>query len=427
MKQLGHYLFKYIIHKMINFFYFKELHPLERNIRLMYLYNLFVKMMISLPIEAIFFAQITGNYTQAMSVYAIVYSIGVLTSLPLGVLADKVGRKKVSVLAAGARFSSVVVYAFSDSYGMLLIGSIFAGLYRGVGSGNNAALLYESLDKLNQKEKYHDVMSVMSAFGMFGLGAGSLLCGVFAWFSLQAAMYATIIPMSILLIVSLFLTEPTVNRPPLENPYKHLWSALKYLKREKRLSCFILADSAHFALNESAFSFNGNFYKTIIPEWSLGAFRFVGNMCNGFTNCFSAKVAQKIGLKKTILTGAMTDDIVNILASIFANPISLIFKTAGSSANGIYSPASCVYLQQLVSEKERGTLLSISALVICLFYSIGTMFVGWIADLTNPAIALLSGYSLALVADFLYFWAFRQKPILDVLPQTVVGSEQVSV
>ena len=71
--------------------------------------------------------------------------------------------------------------------------------------------------------------------------------------------------------------------------------------------------------------------------------------------------------------------------------------------------------------------MSISALVICLFYSIGTMFVGWIADLTNPAIALLSGYSLALVADFLYFWAFRQKPILDVLPQTVVGSEQVSV
>ena len=389
-----------------SFFKFASLSPYERNVRLICLYYLFTKMFFSLPIEAVFFAQITGNFTKAMSIYALAYATGTICSLPLGVLADSWGRKKVCITGAACRVMAAIIYAFAPSYELLIIGSLFFGVYRGIGNANNDAIVYESMEKLGRKAEYHTILSRVKIYPSVGLGVGSLLSGIFIYFSMKTAMIATIFPMGIAFLISLFLTE-TNQRHSFTNPFKHFFSALCYLYREKRLSLYMLADSAHFAVNEATFTFGSNFYKEIIPVWSLGIFRFAGHTTDAVCSWLSGKVGKRIGLKKTIFFGACADNIFCITSALFTNFFAPFFKTLGSGANGIYTPASCTYMQNIVSEKERGTLLSVFSMCICVFYTLGTMFVGYVADLTNPATALIIGYSTSLLCDMLYIPAFR--------------------
>ena len=114
-----------------SFFKFASLSPYERNVRLICLYYLFTKMFFSLPIEAVFFAQITGNFTKAC------------------------------ITGAACRVMAAIIYAFAPSYELLIIGSLFFGVYRGIGNANNDAIVYESMEKLGRKAEYHTILSVI--------------------------------------------------------------------------------------------------------------------------------------------------------------------------------------------------------------------------------------------------------------------------
>ncbi len=398
------------LHQILNFLRMKDLAPMERNIRLMYLYMLFSKMQFSAPIEAIYFAAVAGDFTRGMSVYAIAYMIGTLLNLPMGVLSDAIGRQKMIVLCAFARLCATVLYAIAPSYSMLVSGAVVYGVYRALSSTNNDALVYESVIWSDIKDKTNEVMARYRAMSPLGLSVGSLMSGVFVLISLKAAMIATIFPMTIAFSISLFLTNPTMQKKlsTFENPFKHIKNAFVFLKKNKKLGLFMIADASYFGLNEATFSFNGNFFKTIIPEWSLGILRFCGHLANTVTNWFAAKVSAKIGIEKSILWFAALDNVLNVLSALCSNWISPVLKTVASGSYGIYSPASCVYLQKNVSNQERVTLLSIASLLNCGVYSAGSLLVGKIADLTTPATTIFVGYGLALCSNLLYVWAFQK-------------------
>lgn len=398
-----------------NFFttHFKTKNGLERNIPLMYVYNLFWKMQFSGPIEAIFFASITGSYTKAMSLYAITYMMGTILGLPLGVLSDRFGRKKIGILCALARLIAAVLYATAGSYSVLIIGSLFYGVYKALAGPNSDALIYESLQDLNRSYTYHQVISQCKSLSALGLSIGALLCGLFALISLRTVMIATAISVGIAFLTTLFLTEPIRPSSHKKNPLKHVGKALRYLFCNKRLFFFSLADASYYGLSEASFTFNSNFFKTIIPIWALGILRFAGHFSNSVTSYFSGKIGKLIGVEKTILGGALADNFLNIVSVATACWISPILKTMASGTYGIYSPASCAYLQSEVSADERVTLLSLSSLMNCGFYSICTLLVGWLADIYSPYWALLICYSLAFVSNSIYIVAFKQPKYTD--------------
>lgn len=398
------------LHQILNFFKMKDLAPMERNIRLMYLFMLFSKMQFSLPIEAIYFATVAGNFTRGMSIYAIAYMTGAILDLPMGILSDAIGRKKMVVICGIARLCAVILYAFAPSYIVLVLGAVAYGIYRALASTNNDALIYESVVQSGIKEKTNEIMARYKAMYSLGLSIGSLMSGLFVLISLKAAMIATIVPLAVAFSICLFLTNPTMQKTTssFENPFKHIKNALVFLKENKKLRLFMMAEASYFGLNQATFAFNGNFFKTIIPEWSLGILRFCGHLTNTVTNWFAAKVSAKIGIEKSILRFAVLDNVLNVLSALCSNWISPVLKTVASGSYGIYSPASCVYLQKNVSNQERVTLLSMASLLNCGVYSASSLLVGKIADLTTPATTIFVGYGLALCSNLLYVWAFQK-------------------
>ena len=125
----------------------------------------------------------------------------------------------------------------------------------------------------------------------------------------------------------------------------------------------------------------------------------------------SGKIGKIIGVEKTILLGAMSDNFVNIVSVLCSNWISPLLKTVGSGCFGIYSPATGSFIQKEVSNEERATLVSFASLLNSGFYALGTLLIGWLADLYTPYIAMLIGYSSALILNILFVFAFKQKSI----------------
>lgn len=392
----------------------KSKNKMEKNISLLYLFVLFIRMNFALPIELLFFAALSGSYSGATTIIFIAYITGTILGVPLGLLSDKIGRKKVAILCSFFRLASFVLYALANSYSFLIIGAFCSGFYRFT-HPNSDTFLYESLASLNQTEKYHKAISKLKSVSSFSLGCGALLCGLFYHFlSLRGVIIITTIPMIGAFIISFLLTEPAFHKTSADNPLKHFLKALVYFKKNKRLCCFTLADSVHYGLNESSFTINAAFFKTIMPVEFLGVLRFAGYFISSITSYLSAKIAKYIGLEKTILFGAMSDNIVNICSVLCANWISPFLKTAGSACFGIYSPATGTFVQKEASDDERATIVSLAALFNSLFFSLGTLLLGRLADMYTPFIAMLIGYSSALLLNSLFIFAFKQKGKLKI-------------
>jgi MFS family permease len=126
----------------------------KQNIKLIALFNLFTDFDLYSAILVIYFANITGSYILAMSLYSIVMVSSAIFEIPTGVFSDYIGRRKTMIMGAISSIVSVVFYAIGTNYPILIVGALFEGLRRAWYSGNNDALLYEILADNNQKEEY---------------------------------------------------------------------------------------------------------------------------------------------------------------------------------------------------------------------------------------------------------------------------------
>lgn len=87
-----------------------------------------------------------------MSVFSIGMVSSALLEIPTGIFSDKIGRKKTILLGSISSVVFIFIYAMATSYQMLLMGAVIAGFSRSLFSGNNEALLHDSL-KENGIEK----------------------------------------------------------------------------------------------------------------------------------------------------------------------------------------------------------------------------------------------------------------------------------
>jgi MFS family permease len=126
----------------------------ERNIRLLKWFNFWGDFRPYGPIAILYYSQITGSYALGMSVFSAAMLAQSFFEVPTGVLSDMVGRKKTVVYGAAAGIFALIFYAIGGTYLALLVGAIFEGLGRAFYSGNNDALLYDTLAEMGKRETF---------------------------------------------------------------------------------------------------------------------------------------------------------------------------------------------------------------------------------------------------------------------------------
>ena len=297
----------------------------------------------------------------------------------------------------------------SYSFVPLLLGAIIGGASDALASGNNDALLYDSLCTTRQKKLYHKVYARITSYYQFALFMGSMIGAVVAFYSLRWAVALSIVPLAIALGISLLVMEPRCKTASQTTFIKQFVDSIKILWNNRRLRYVTAGNGLNYGLNESAYSFNSVFISQFVPVWALGIFKSLGHLLNSFGAHLSNRIARKIGIGRTAGYGLVADNFMNIVSVLCNSILTPIVRLASPLAEGIHSPAINTIIQDEIPNRIRATTLSIASIFSSLCYSGAAIFIGYLADITSPYWALLAAYSIALMVDSLVFVGLKYR------------------
>ena len=137
-----------------------------------------------------------------------------LFQLPGGILADRLGRKKVTLIGAATRIITPIIYLWSWSFEHLVLGSVFAAM-SSISSPAFTAIIAESLPRDQMASGYGVFGMVRRVPSLFtGVIGGILMDTLGYWVGTRICLIGSFIGAVIVFVVRyLFLTETLVRRP----------------------------------------------------------------------------------------------------------------------------------------------------------------------------------------------------------------------
>jgi MFS family permease len=375
----------------------------HKNITLLKWYNFFYDFRPYEAIAVLYFAQVTGSFALGLAIFSIASIAAMLFEVPTGVLSDRVGRRKTVILGSLASVFALGFYALGGSFGMLAIGAIFNGLTRAFLSGNNDALLYDTLKQEGKTDLFAEKLGKVSSMFEVGLGISALLAAGLALISLQAVVIASVFPQVICALIALKFIEPKVHTEKIEeNVFAHLKEALQAFKTNLKLRKLSLAYVLDYALEEAYFQFKPAFIATLWPTWALGISRAIDNLLGFLGYHYAGKIVQRFGALKTLFTQYIIGRIILFVAAGFPTIASPLLQNSNAFFFGVGATANGDLLHKEFTDKQRATMGSLNSLAGSLTFAVTMFGIGLIADQVGPAktILLLAVLSVSVIVIY---------------------------
>ncbi len=168
------------------------------------------------------FQQMYGlTSTQKSILVAIPVLLGSIMRIPLGILTDRYGGRKVFSLLLLFIIIPLIGAGFANSYGMLLFWAFFIGM-----AGTSFAISIAFVSKLTPPEKQGTALGI-NAMGNIGTAVASFsVPSIAAAFGVKWAFWGLIIPVVVMLLLVWFFTPDT----PRPKEHKTMFSSLSVLK-----------------------------------------------------------------------------------------------------------------------------------------------------------------------------------------------------
>lgn len=362
---------------------------MEKNIKLLSLINFFTDFRLYAPVAIIFFSQVSGSYMMGMMVFSVTGLASTLFELPTGLLSDRIGRKLTLTAGALASTASVALYAAASGPALLLTGAVFEGISRAFYSGNNGALLYDSLKALDKEKEYHGYSGRVSSFFQIALALSALIGGVIAQQSMRLVLIISVFFQAAIIPLSLMLTEPPVNEEEKESTWTILKNALTAFRNNRELRRVSLANLLSDAGGESAFQFQAAFIATLWPVWAIGLARTLANAGAAVSFWFSGKIIDRFGVMTMLIASKIYSRAAFLIGLIFPTGFSPVLLSSPSLFFGVSCVASDSFNHSHFTDRERATMGSITSFAGALLFAVYSPLLGWGADLLGPAKAMI--------------------------------------
>ncbi len=362
---------------------------ISRNIQLLAVLNFLTDFKFHSAVLIIYFVNVTGSFTLAMSLFSVVMISSALFEVPTGIFSDRIGRKKTVTLGALSATFSAILYAIGGSYWILFAGALLEGLQRAWYSGNNDALLFESVEQSHKKETFSHYLGKTSAMFQLALMIGAVTGSIMAQFSFPLIMWLSVIPQVGSVFVSGMLTEPATITRGKSNIFSHMSVSALHIWRNKRLRLLSLQDILRYGMGESSFQFNAAFIQTLWPIWAIGLSRLMsyGGAFISYWN--SSNIIKRIGEYNILMLANLLTRIVNLVAYGFPSVVSPVLMGSTSLTYGVSEISKNTLMQKEFTGEQRATLASLNSFFGHLFYGIFSPFLGLVADSAGPAKALI--------------------------------------
>jgi MFS family permease len=385
----------------------------RRNIRLLALFNFLLEFRPYGPIMVIYFERITHSYTLAMSVLAADMLSAAIFEVPTGIFSDRAGRRYTLIAGAAASLASVTCYALGGSYLMLIAGAACGGLARSLFSGNNDALLYDTLSELDQRSEYSTHLGRVSSAYQLALAISALLGGLLATLSFALVLWLSVIPKVLMVGLSFRFLEPKIHIEKSANIFAHLRQALSNIIKNRRLRLLSIGEVIGLSVGEADFLFRTVFIETLWPLWAIGMARTISNITAAMSFYFAAWLHKRFGEKRILFGGIALSNLTNIVSIVWASALSPALMGATSIFFGVNTIALNSMKQREFSDAQRSTMGSLTAFGGSLLFAAVSTLIGWLADQIGVHFALLVSTSLCMLPLAFYWLAFRHKQEIE--------------
>jgi MFS family permease len=380
-----------------------------RNIRLLSWFNFWAEFRLYAPIAILYYAQVSGSYALAMSIFSITMLAQSLFEVPTGIFSDMIGRKRTVVYGAVASVVAILFYAVGGTYVALVVGAIFEGLGRSFYSGNNDALLYDTVAEMEQRETFQEHLGKTSSMTQFALAISAVVGSLIAAFSFQVVFWLSVVPMVLALLVSLRLVEPARTMKTSSNVYAHLTSALRNFRGNARLRTLSVASVLGYAIGESSWLFRSAFIASLWPVWAIGIAQMIGNATAAVSFYFAGRLLRRFGEFRLLIGGMIISQAVNLFGLLVVTVFSPALMALISCFYGVDTVAKQSLIQREFTDEQRSTMGSLNSFAGSLVFAVFSFLLGALADRIGVIPALIFAALLSLIPGVLYWQVLRPR------------------
>lgn len=363
---------------------------LMRNIRLLSWFNFCTDLVFFAPVAIIYFAQVTGTYTLGMSIFALAYVAAAVFEVPTGVVSDLVGRKLTMILGAACSVCCVIMYALGGSYWVLALGAVFQGLSRAFYSGNNDALLHDSLRKSGLEKEYHTYLGRVSSMFQVALATATVSGSILASWSFSLVMWISVVPQVCALLIATRVVEPKfISDHKSSNIFGHLKNSLGQFAGNYKLRLLTVTSVLRFSLGEAGFFLRSAFVNSLWPLWAIGLSYGLSHLAAAASYFFSGKIIDRHRPLQVLNFEIIFNRLISLAALLFPSAASPALLAATSLTFGVGSVATNSLLQKEFTHTQRATMSSLASFFGSLTFGLCAVLLGWVADIYDVRLALI--------------------------------------
>jgi MFS family permease len=300
----------------------------------------------------------------------------VLSAIPLGIVSDRKGRKRVFLLGTMGLPPALLVYAFTTDLAYMIVAAAFVGLAQGAFLTTWNAMIADQTDLENRDSAF----SLSFVMNIVASGIGSAVYILFPTISNLAGVSLATIYHDALLFFTGFAALSPISLAFLLRGIEEV----SYPRRERRVRGRKMGLLLKFSALNGLIGLGAGFIIPLIATWFYlkfavpvtfsGPLLAVSNLTIGFAATWSAGLAKRYGPVRAI---ALTQG----LSTIFM--VSLAFVPNPALAGGLYivrstlmmmsSPISDSYLMSIIDPEARGIASAINSIVWRLPNSVSTI------------------------------------------------------
>jgi len=330
-------------------------------------------------------------------------------SVPLGIAADKYGRKKMLIIGNVIASATLAVFALTTNLAILMAAAIFEGISEGASSAAIGALI---ADKVSVEKRN----SAFSLFGFaqsmaFGIGSFAITFVVvfqfmgFANRESHILLFVLLAALSLISTVIMLKISESKNLKKEKTGIKHL---LPHKSREVLLK---------YVLSGAIIAFGAGMVVPLMARWMdlqygisdavSGPILGASSMVIGLATLAAPALAKRMGLIKAVVATQAVSTVF-----MFATPLSPFYSSASlvytvrAFLMNMSSPLQQSMIMGLVAEDERGAASGISAALWRLPNALSTFIGAWLMGiglLAAPFFLATFFYGVSIVMFWFFF------------------------
>jgi MFS family permease len=380
---------------------------MHKNIRLLRWFNIFTDFKLYAPVAIIYFSEVAGSYALGMSIFSVAMISSALLEIPTGLFSDLIGRRKTVIFGALAAILYAILYAVGRSYEFLFLGAIFEGLARSFYSGNNDALLYDTLSQTGEEHQFDELLGKLGSIYQVAMATSAIVGGILATWSFSLIMWLSVIPQVLCFVIALNLVEPKIHTAQSGNIYTHLKEAYRNFLSNKKLRLLSIASILSYSLGGSGYQFEAAFFGTLWPVWAIGIAKTFSAISASASFWISGRVIKRFGGLRMMLVDSLYNRLAKSIATAFPTVLSPLLMASTSLFFGPATVAHTTLMQKEFTHQQRATMGSLNAFAGNICLGLVSFLLGFAADKLSPAQAILLLQGFQLGNSFLYWRLFR--------------------